>query len=132
MSPEQTDELRSMLVRTTTAGTARHAFRDRRGRPLLGEVRVAGKTGSLSGQDPPGKYQWFIAVAPADRPRVAVAVLQVHGPRWWRTSSQVGADVLREIFCDGRACREDLAARYLRDSRHDTVASSTPGLGHGG
>jgi hypothetical protein len=61
-----------MLMETTRSGTARRAFRARGGRPLLGEVRVAGKTGSLSGRDPDGRYEWFIGVAPADDPRIAV------------------------------------------------------------
>src|SRR5690606_2334753 len=42
-------EPREMLVATTLSGTARRAFRGRNGRPLLAPVRVAGKTGSLSG-----------------------------------------------------------------------------------
>jgi penicillin-binding protein A len=128
MSPALSAELREMLVRTTTSGTARHAFRDRRGRPLLGEVKVAGKTGSLTGSDPPGHYQWFIAVAPAERPRVAIAVLEVHGDRWWRTAAQIGASVLREIFCDGRVCRDELAGRYLPSSSDEPgeVADTGP------
>ena len=75
ISPAVTSELREMLVETTRSGTARRAFRKRNGQPLLGGVRVAGKTGSLSGKDPTGRYEWFIGVAPADSPRVAIAVV---------------------------------------------------------
>jgi hypothetical protein len=52
LSAALTEELRSMLVETTRSGTARRAFRKRNGQPLLGSVRVAGKTGSLSGKNP--------------------------------------------------------------------------------
>ena len=69
-----------MLVETTRSGTARRAFRKRNGQPLLGGVSVAGKTGSLSGKDPDGRYEWFIGVAPADAPRVAVAAVVVQRP----------------------------------------------------
>ena len=34
----------------------------------LGDVRVAGKTGNLSGKDPKGRYEWFMGVAPAESP----------------------------------------------------------------
>jgi cell division protein FtsI/penicillin-binding protein 2 len=61
---EVTDELRELMVGVTARGTAKSAFRDARGRPLLGPVRVSGKTGSLSGRDPTGRYEWFIGVAP--------------------------------------------------------------------
>jgi cell division protein FtsI/penicillin-binding protein 2 len=112
MTPELAAELRQMLVRTTTRGTARSAFRDRRGRPKLRGIDVAGKTGNLSGSEPRGRYEWFIGVAPADDPTVAIAVLQVQGHLWWSKSSQIAADVLQEIFCERGRCTPQLASRF--------------------
>jgi cell division protein FtsI/penicillin-binding protein 2 len=114
LSRDITAELRSMLVDTTKNGTARRAFRNARGRPLLGTVQVAGKTGSLSGKDPDGRYEWFIGVAPADSPRVAIATVLVQGDLWWRNSSQVAAEVLHGVFCEGRRCSVEGASRYIR------------------
>jgi len=112
MTPELAAELRRMLVRTTTRGTARSAFRDRRGRPRLGKVLVAGKTGNLTGKEPKGRYEWFIGAAPAHEPTVAIAVLQVQGHLWWRKSSEIAADVLYDVFCERGRCDADLATRY--------------------
>jgi hypothetical protein len=126
MSLELAAELREMLVDTTTRGTARGAFRTRRGRPLLGPVHVAGKTGSLSGNNPSGRYEWFIGVAPADEPRLAVATLLVQGDLWWRNASQVGAEVLRRAFCHGDRCRAENAERWLQTPA--TTASLLPSL----
>ena len=112
MSEDLAQELRRMLVRTTTAGTARSAFRNARGRPLLDGVKVAGKTGNLSGSDPKGRYEWFMGVAPADHPSIAVVVVQVHDNLWWQNSSQLAARVLHEVFCERSRCRADLAGRY--------------------
>lgn len=114
LTPDLAARLREMLVDTTRRGTARRAFRDRRGRPLLGEVRVAGKTGSLSGRDPDGRYEWFIGLAPAEAPTIAVATLLVQGDLWWRNASQIAAEVLEEILCtDGpRSCDAARAARW--------------------
>ncbi len=121
MRKELADELRSMLVRTTTRGTARSAFRDRRGRPKLGSIRVSGKTGNLSGTDPKGRYEWFIGTAPAERPSIAIAVLQVHGHLWWMKSSEIASEVLSEIFCEHRQCSAERARRYT-GALGDTVA----------
>ncbi len=112
MTERLASELREMLVRTTSRGTARSAFRDRRGRPRLDEVTVAGKTGNLSGREPRGRYEWFAGVAPADRPRVAVAVVQLHDDLWWQNSSTVAAGVFEQIFCERGRCAAELADRY--------------------
>ncbi len=104
--------VRAMMVETTTRGTARRAFHPR-GRPLLPGIQVAGKTGSLSGTDPAGRYEWFIGVAPADAPRVAVAVVLVQGQVWHRSASQVSAQVFRELFCTGHACSREAVTRWL-------------------
>lgn len=108
-------ELRDMLVATTTRGTAKSAFRSRRGRPLLGDVRVAGKTGNLTGRDPFGRYEWFVGLAPADEPTIGVVVLQLQSNLWWKKSSELAASILREVFCERRTCDSKHAARYTGD-----------------
>jgi len=115
MSERLTEELRSMLVRTTTHGTARSAFRDRRGRPKLGSIQVAGKTGNITGRDPYGRYEWFIGAAPANEPTIAVAVLQLQSNLWWSKSSEIAADVLAEVFCAGGACESERALSLTGD-----------------
>jgi membrane peptidoglycan carboxypeptidase len=104
LAPRVTRELRGLLVETTLSGTARSAFRDPKGRPLLASIRVAGKTGSLSGPDPKGRYEWFIGVAPADAPRIAVATVVVHQDKRWHGAADIAAGVLKEVFCSAGAC----------------------------
>ncbi|MBW2360893.1 MAG: hypothetical protein JRG84_08325 [Deltaproteobacteria bacterium] len=125
MSQAVAAELREMLVDTTTRGTARSAFRHRNGRPKLGEVRVAGKTGSLSGTDPEGKYEWFIGVAPADEPKLAVATVVVHGDLWWHGAAQLAADVLERAFCQRGKCRPQHAERWVRGVAATAAAGSS-------
>jgi hypothetical protein len=114
LSPKLTRELRGMLVGTTRSGTARRAFRAKSGQPLLGDIRVAGKTGSLDGKDPDGRYEWFIGVAPADDPTIAVATVLVQDHLWWRNASQVAAEVLRGVFCEKKRCDPENATRFVR------------------
>jgi len=107
------EQLRDMMVETTLSGTARRAFHGVYGRPLLREMTIAGKTGSLSGKAPPGRYEWFIGLAPADHPKIALAVLVVQQRRWHTTGSMVGAQIFNAIFCSGGVCRVDRADQWL-------------------
>ncbi len=97
------DELREVMVAVTEEGTARNAFLDPEGTPLLGSIRVAGKTGTLSGTDPEGLYQWFIGVAPAEQPSIAIASIVLNA-RQAGSASQVAAESLYEIFCRPGPC----------------------------
>jgi cell division protein FtsI/penicillin-binding protein 2 len=91
--------LGAMLVDTTTHGTARKAFFDRRGRPYLGKVKVAGKTGSLAERDPTFRdYSWFVGYAPAEKPTVAVGVVVENGPRWWTRGHFLAREILQTYF----------------------------------
>jgi peptidoglycan glycosyltransferase len=59
------DEVRDMMIAVVRSGTGRAA--------ALPDVTVAGKTGTAT--NPHGKsHAWFIAFAPAEAPRVAVAI----------------------------------------------------------
>jgi len=115
ISKEIADKLRSMMVGTTTRGTAKSAFHTRRGRSLLGNIDVAGKTGNLTGSDPYGRYEWFLGLAPAEDPKIAVVVLQLQSNLWWSRSSELAAKVLRSVFCDKKGCRSSLSDRFTGD-----------------
>jgi len=127
-------QLRAMLVETTQQGTARRAFRRRNGRRLLQQIEVAGKTGSLSGTDPEGRYEWFVGVAPADEPSIALAVVSVQGELYLQTSSQLAAEVLRRVFCPRGICTAEASERWLAPlwplesprSAVSTAVSSSP------
>ena len=115
VSPEIASQLRKMMVSTTKRGTAKSAFRTRRGKPLVPGVNVAGKTGNLTGRDPFGRYEWFMGVAPAENPTIGVVVLQLQGHLWWAKSSELAASVFKSAFCDGKRCEAALADRYTGD-----------------
>jgi TonB family protein len=136
---ELTRELRELLTSVTETGTASRAFHTEAGEPLLGDVRVAGKTGTLNGTDPPGLYQWFIGVAPSDAPRIAIAAVTVRaaatdsavgggtgsGAPRARSASDVAAATLRELFCDGGHCDPKRVERlYARASAREAAAEA--------
>jgi cell division protein FtsI/penicillin-binding protein 2 len=113
LTPELATQLRGWLVDTTVRGTARRAFRTRGGRPLISGVPVSGKTGSLNGTNPKGRYEWFIGVAPAEDPKLVVATVAVQGARWWWSASQLAADVLRQAFCPKGRCSPEAVDRFM-------------------
>ena len=121
LDPEQAETLRKMLVATTTRGTAKSAFRTRRGRARLGDIRVAGKTGNLTGRDPDGRYEWFMGLAPADDPQIGVVVLQLQSNLWWKKSTELAASILQQVFCDRSGCRASHADRLTGDLGADVA-----------
>ena len=111
------------------SGTARSASRDGRGRPRLGDVQVGGKTGSLSGKRREGRYEWFIGIAPADDPEIAVATLLVQGELFWRSSAQLAAEVLGNLFCTRQGCSAANADRWLHGTGPATAALAATASG---
>ncbi len=106
-----------MMLLTTTMGTARRSFQDRKGHPYL-PIGVAGKTGTLfyrgRPQDPtlPGAavlpedghlgYSWFVGFAPADHPKIAFAVL-LGNPSAWQIRAHTVARVLIADYLAGES-----------------------------
>jgi peptidoglycan glycosyltransferase len=115
------DRLRSMMVATTTSGTAKRAFRKRRGQPLIPGIEVAGKTGNLTGGEPFGRYEWFLGLAPAKNPTIAVVVLQLQSNLWWARSSELAANILQGVFCEGKRCLAQLSNRWTGDLGDSTA-----------
>ena len=67
ISSSTADELTKMLVATVDSGTATPA--------QIPNVEVAGKTGTAQSTPERPPYAWFVSFAPANDPKVAVAVL---------------------------------------------------------
>ncbi len=80
-----------MMSRTPVTGTSRRVFQDRRDAPSLRGMMISGKTGSLTGDDPAGKYSWFVGSAPLSSPQIAIAALVINDPRRIKTKSSAVA-----------------------------------------
>ncbi|MBN2450444.1 MAG: penicillin-binding protein 2 [Lentisphaeria bacterium] len=85
MSPATARRLRGAMRRVVREGTARRAD--------VPGLEVAGKTGTAQGAVA-GDHAWFIALAPAAAPEVALAVVIEHGGYGSRSAVPVGADLL--------------------------------------
>lgn len=125
LTPQLAAELREMMIETTTSGTARRSFTDAGGTPALGPVQVSGKTGTLSGSDPQGLYEWFAGVAPADDPKLAIAVVSVAANGHRVRATRIASEVLERVFCGGGGCNADAAQAFLRNHAHP-VSTAPP------
>jgi len=98
IAPETADALLEMMVKTIEMGTSRRTFGTPASTPLLQDMQVAGKTGSLSGWTPRRHFEWFAGVAPVEAPQLAVAALVVNDGRWKIKGSYVGKEAFNSYF----------------------------------
>ncbi|MDI9584298.1 MAG: penicillin-binding transpeptidase domain-containing protein [Acidobacteriota bacterium] len=85
VSPATAREVAGMMVEVVERGTGRSAH--------IRGVEVAGKTGSA--QNPSGApHAWFAGFAPADAPKVAIAVIIEHGG----AGSSIAAPIARQVM----------------------------------
>ena len=92
MPPDIAAIMRDAMVEVVARGTAR-------GLALPG-IPVAGKTGTAQlGTEPPSSHAWIVGFAPADAPRVAVAVIVTGQPgASEQTGGRVAAPIARQVL----------------------------------
>lgn len=98
VTPETAEALLRMMVKTIEIGTSHRAFGSPSSTPLLQDMEVAGKTGSVSGWSPRMRFEWFAGVAPVEGPMLAVAALVVNSSRWKIKGSYVGKEAFSSYF----------------------------------
>lgn len=126
LTPELAGELRTMMIETTVSGTARRGFQGEGGAPLLGPVQVSGKTGTLRGSDPEGLYEWFAGVAPADDPKIAIAVVSVAQNGHRVRATRLASEVLEGVFCGRGGCRPDAVGHVIQLDDAASADSDAP------
>lgn len=99
ISAKTAQDLNRMMRRTVEDGTASQTFH-RYGKELLQKVSISGKTGSLSGDNPPGLYDWFVGFAPAEDPQIAFSAMVInhHGHKFRGTF--LAQEALKIFFRD--------------------------------
>jgi cell division protein FtsI/penicillin-binding protein 2 len=111
--------LTTMMESTVENGTSYKSFHDKRGRPYLPDVRVAGKTGTLTKPASEGPfYTWFVGFAPSRKPEVAISVLVANRAKWRVKATNVACDMLRVYFAD----KDDSSAKDPADRSGQATA----------
>ncbi len=100
VSPETAEQITQMMVAVVASGTGTAA--------AIPGIEVAGKTGTAqTGIEGANPHTWFICFAPANRPRLAVAVIVEHGGSFGSeaTGGAVAAPLAKRILEVDRAIR---------------------------
>ncbi len=93
LSTSNADALTQMMVTVVASGTGTAA--------QISGVDVAGKTGTAEHGDGEPPHVWFTSFAPADAPRVAVAVVVLNGGRLGSseaTGGEIAAPIARAVL----------------------------------
>ena len=89
--------MRQMLLRTVTEGTSRKAMYKTLFSYNRSGFEIGGKTGSLDGTNPKGRYDWFAGFAQYKKDAsqgLVLVVMQVHGKYRSQSSSTVAAQII--------------------------------------
>lgn len=101
LDPATAEALTTMMESTVDNGTSYRSFHDRTGKPYLPDIRIAGKTGTLTKPAADGPYYtWWVGFAPSRKPEVAVSVLVANRLKWRVKATNLAADMLRVYFAD--------------------------------
>lgn len=87
ISPDVANQLTEMMLSVVDNGSGRAA--------QLPGVQVAGKTGTAQVREDVPDHNWFIGFAPADDPKIAVAVFVANGGG---TGGDVSAPIARQVL----------------------------------
>lgn len=99
VSPANLPRLQALMEGTIRKGTARKGFHQVLRASHMQKIEIGGKTGSLDGEEPKGRYDWFIGYARLkDEPRkgIALAVMLVHGTYASQRSTVLAALLVRD------------------------------------
>ncbi len=97
ISPEAAGKLRRLMRETVRRGSARSGFR-KFFRGEFADIDVGGKTGSLTGNSPQGRTDWFVGYASRGERKIAFASLTVNIERWTVKSAYVARKVVEAYF----------------------------------
>jgi cell division protein FtsI/penicillin-binding protein 2 len=101
MDQDTAHSLAMIMENTVTRGTARREYRDYNHHPVLSKLFIGAKTGSLSGTNPAGRYDWFVGFAQSSsnpKKKIAFASMIVNGKYWKVKSSHIAREAILEHF----------------------------------
>ncbi len=97
MSESASRQLKKMMQTTITQGSARTSFRGFH-KGAMANVTVGGKTGSLTGFNPRGKYDWFVGFGENGDQKIAFAMLCINKEKWYVKSTRFVREILEFYF----------------------------------
>jgi peptidoglycan glycosyltransferase len=100
LTPEGSERLRELMQATLVEGTGRKSFRPIVRSNQYTAVEVGGKTGSLMGDEPKGKVDWFVGYAIRGDQKIAIAAITVNKKFWTVKSAFLAQSIIKKHFKD--------------------------------
>jgi len=91
--------MQTLFLRTVTDGTAQKKIKKSVHKQNINSLHIGGKTGSLDGDSPAGRYDWFAGFAQSkEEPEKAliIVVMQVHGKLRYQHSTVIAGLLINE------------------------------------
>lgn len=111
LTPEGATKLRELMQATVIQGTGRKSFRPLVKNNQFMTLELGGKTGSITGDEPRGKVDWFVGYAISGEEKIAIAAITVNKKYWTVKSAYLAQSIFKNHF------KESIAAA-ARASRH--------------
>lgn len=97
LEPEVASQMKNLMRATVTEGTSKRSFKGFFSGELS-NVDVGGKTGSLTGFNPKGKYDWFIGYGEHKGKKIAFSSLAINVTDWTVKSAFIARKALEHYF----------------------------------
>jgi cell division protein FtsI/penicillin-binding protein 2 len=103
MKKETAQNLCFMMERTVKAGTVARTFRGSSSDRVLKHLVMGGKTGSIDGDDPKGRRNWFVGFAQDQNTGKAITIgcLLILDDHFWIQADMFSRLVIRHYFSNG-------------------------------
>jgi peptidoglycan glycosyltransferase len=101
MDKETAKSLSMIMENTVTRGTAHREFKDYNHNPILSKLFIGGKTGSLTGFNPGGRYDWFVGFAQSSadpKKKIAFASMVINRKFWKVKSYHIAREAILQHF----------------------------------
>lgn len=103
IGPETSKIIRKLMMSTVSFGTSRKMFRKCGGDPVLSQLHIGGKTGSINdNRNFDLRYDWFVGFAEekGGPKKIAVSVLVVHDKFIGKRAGQYAKLAMKKYFSD--------------------------------
>ena len=97
ISSNAAEKMRALMRETVHKGSARESFR-KFFRGNTKNISVGGKTGSLTGRSPAGRYDWFVGYAALGEKKIGYASLTINREYWTVKSAYVARKFIETAF----------------------------------
>jgi cell division protein FtsI/penicillin-binding protein 2 len=101
VSPYTASVLKNLMGETIESGTCRKSFKDYETDPILSQLNIGGKTGTINSKANDGRrFDWFVGFAedPASNKKIAISVSIVHEKLIGVKANKYAHEVIRSYF----------------------------------